>query len=139
MLFWICVILLAIGIACLVHYNGECCIGESWEILGIIFTTIGAFTLVIAIIFLCAGQIGVNGKIAENQQRYETLTYQYENNMYDNDNEIGKKELMNQIQEWNEDLAWYRANQKDFWIGIFIPNVFDQFEFINLKEGADHG
>ena len=52
--------------------------------------------------------------------------------MYDNDNEIGKKELMNQIQEWNEDLAWYKANQKDFWIGIFIPNVFDQFEFINL-------
>lgn len=58
--------------------------------------------------------------------------YQYENNMYDNDDDIGKKQLMNQIQHWNEDLAFGKEMQRDFWIGIFIPNVFDQFQHIDL-------
>lgn len=38
-----------------------------------------------------------------------------------------------EIREWNEDLAWYKANQNDFWIGVFIPDIFDQFEFIEYK------
>ena len=39
---------------------------------------------------------------------------------------------MTDIQDWNEDLAKYREIQDDFWIGIYIPNVYDQFEFIEL-------
>ena len=46
---------------------------------------------------------------------------------------IGKKELMSEIQKWNEDLARHKALQNDFWVGIFIPDIFDQFEFIELK------
>lgn len=133
MLFWIIVIVLVIGIAWVAYCDSKCNVSETWAIPGIIFASAGAVALFIAVIFLCVGHIGVNGEIAENQRRYESLTYQYENNIYDNDNDLGKKELMNQIQEWNEDLAWFKVNQKDFWIGIFIPNVFDQFEFIKLE------
>ena len=32
-----------------------------------------------------------------------------------------------------EDLSANQKNQRDFWIGIYIPNIYDQFEFIELK------
>ena len=75
----------------------------------------------------------VDAYVAENQMRYEMLVYQYENDIYDNDNDLGKRDLMEDIQKWNEDLAYNRKAQDDFWVGIFYPNVYDQFEFIELK------
>lgn len=92
--------------------------------------------IVVLIMSACIIETNINAdaKVAANQKRYESLIYQYENNVYDSDDDvIGKKELYNQIQEWNEDLARYRAKEKDFWVGIFYPNVFDQFEFIEYK------
>lgn len=73
---------------------------------------------------------GTSGLIAANQQRYESLVYQLENDIYDN--ELGKKILYDQIQKWNEDLAKGKALQRDIWVGIFWPDIYDQFEFIEL-------
>ena len=89
---------------------------------------------IISVIVLVFCNVGVNGYVAENKIRYESLVYQYENNIYDNDNDLGKRELMVDIQNWNEDLAKYKVNQKDFWIGAYIPNIYDQLEFIELDK-----
>lgn len=72
------------------------------------------------------------------EQRYKSLTYQLENDMYNNDNEYGKKELYDHIQSWNEDLASGREMQDNFWIGIFYHHVYDRFEFIELPVRQGH-
>ena len=133
MLFVISVSVLVIGIILIVIYNHYNSYNSALEACSVILTVIGIFALVACVIAFSMNYFGVGGYVAENQQRYDSLTYQYENDIYDNDNDLGKKELFNQIQEWNEDLAWYKENQKDFWIGIFIPNIYDQFEFIKLS------
>ena len=76
--------------------------------------------------------IGADAMVAAKHKECEALIYQLENNLYDNDNDIGKKELNDEIREWNEDLAYKKAVQRDFWLGIFHPNVYDQFEFIDF-------
>ena len=78
--------------------------------------------------------LGVDGYVSQMNTRYEMLTYQYENDVYENDNDIGKRELITDIQSWNEDLAWRRENQRDLWIGVYIPNIYDQFDFISLDK-----
>jgi hypothetical protein len=94
---------------------------------------LGMVVLIMGIIIIDA-HVGVEADIAANKQIYASLVYQYENDIYDNDDDvIGKKQLYDQIQEWNKDLAKYKAIEKDFWVGIFYPNIFDQFEFIEYK------
>lgn len=126
MLIAFCVGVLVIGLVVL-HF-------DDFSVFGFLAAVLGGAGLLIAVIWFGIYNIGVDGQVMAWEQQYDMLTYQLENNLYDNDNDIGKKELMNQIQDWNTDLAWYKANQKDFWIGVFIPNVFDQFEYIPVRK-----
>ena len=103
------------------------------ENLGIAISVIGIFGIIASVVVLAINYIGIDGYIARMNTRYETLVYQYENDIYDNDNDLGKRELMVDIQNWNEDLSSRRERQRDFWIGIYIPNIYDQFEYIELK------
>ena len=82
-------------------------------------------------ISICLDHIGKDAILAEYEKQYESLIYQYENNIYDNDNDLGKRELMVEIQEWNMNLVHKQKVQKDFWIGIFYPNIYDQLKLIN--------
>lgn len=124
MLFWTFVIIIIAGFVLFTF---------DWENLGITISVIGIFGIIISVVVLAINYIGIDGYIARMNTRYETLVYQYENDIYDNDNDLGKRELMVDIQNWNEDLSSRRERQRDFWIGIYIPNIYDQFEFIELK------
>ena len=124
MLFWTFVIIIIAGFVLFTF---------DLENLGITISVIGIFGIIASVVVLAINYIGIDGYIARMNTRYETLVYQYENDIYDNDNDFGKRELMVDIQNWNEDLSSRRERQRDFWIGIYIPNIYDQFEFIELK------
>ena len=124
MLFWTFVIIIIAGFVLFTY---------DLENLGIAISAIGIFGIIASVVVLAINYIGIDGYIARMNTRYETLVYQYENNIYNNDNDLGKRELMVDIQNWNEDLSSRRERQRDFWIGIYIPNIYDQFEYIELK------
>ena len=124
MLFWTFVIIMIAGFVLFTY---------DLENLGIAISVIGIFGIIASVVVLAINYIGIDGYIARMNTRYETLVYQYENDIYDNDNDLGKRELMVDIQNWNEDLSSRRERQRDFWIGIYIPNIYDQFEYIELK------
>ena len=102
------------------------------SMLSTIIAVIAGIAFVIMLIFVIVNNVGVEASIEANKQRYESLVYQAENNLYENDNDLGKKELVNQIQEWNEDLARGKALQDDFWVGIFYADIYDEFNFIPM-------
>ena len=78
--------------------------------------------------------VTAESKAAEYEARYEALTYQLENEFYEKDNDIGKQELMEQITEYNTEIATGRVDQDNFWYGIFYPDIYDDLEMIEFKE-----
>lgn len=106
------------------------------DVLGMISTGISSIAGIIAFIMLfvvMTYQIGAPTTKEKLQITYESLIYQLENNFYDNDNDYGKKELYDQITEYNQDVSVGKKLQRSFWFGIFLPNIYDDLELIELK------
>ena len=131
MIFWITLIAFVVFLVLAIIF------ADSWD-----FNWIGMFSAVLAfvsgiavaimLIVIIVNNVGVEANIEVNKQRYDSLVYQAENNLYENDNDLGKKDLVNQIQEWNENLAKGKVLQDDFWVGIFYADIYDQFDFIPM-------
>ena len=131
MIFWITLIAVVVFVVLAIVFF------DSWDfewvsMLSTIFSVITGIALVVMLIVVIVNNAGVEASIEANKQRYDSLIYQAENNLYENDNDLGKKELVNQIQKWNEDLAKGKALQDDFWVGIFYADIYDEFDFIPM-------
>lgn len=105
------------------------------EIVGNALTVIFGFLAAISVILLVIIYASSPAAVEKDKMRYEMLTYQWENGFYENENEVGKQRLVDQIREWNEYLSAGKRMQYDIWVGAFVPDVFDQFEFILLERG----
>ena len=130
MLFWLVVLSIVVCLGLAVYLEKRFC---DYSGPFLVIAIIGFIVAIIMLVVIIVDNTNVDAYVSENQMRYEMLVYQYENDIYDNDNDLGKRDLMEDIQKWNEDLAYHRKAQDDFWVGIFYPNVYDQFEFIELK------
>lgn len=138
MLFWSFIITIVVGIICIVAgwlmYKYTRFATEWLQGCGWFLTVIGFIAAFIAGIFIIDSNAALDAKIAEKEQIRSSLVYQLENDLYDNDNDLGKKTLYDQIQNYNSNLAYYKGVQDDFWLGIFYPDIYDQFEFIEYSK-----
>lgn len=127
MIHWVLLILTIVFIVITIkskYYSGLNTFGTGMSIiLGI--------TLVVSSVIICVNNISVDGYIARMNTRHDMLVYKYESDIYKYD--WSKREVVAEIQDWNEDLSSRRELQDNFWVGIYYPNIYDQFEFIELK------
>ena len=77
---------------------------------------------------------GADAYLASMQEKKSALVYQLENDIYDNDNDLGKKELYSEITEYNCDVAEGKIKQNNIWVYNIYPNVYDELELIEFPE-----
>lgn len=135
MLVWVVAIILIILVAAafLTKNIRNYDVRENTRFLCVFLSVLVTVTILVMSGVSFTNHIGIEGDIAAYNARYESLVYQLENDIYENDNDFGKRDLMLDIERWNADLAEKKADQYDFWIGVFVPNIYDEFEFIELR------
>ena len=96
---------------------------------------IGAAIIVVIMLFVLAIiYIGAPAEYARKQAEYESFSWEISNDVYTEDDDIlGHKELYNQVREWNKHVAGCKANANNFWIGIFVPDYYNDLQLIELK------
>lgn len=105
-----------------------------------IISALGVITIVLAVIILIIGTvlsftyIFAEATRAEILAEREVLQWEIDQNLYINDDDVvGHKELFNEIREWNKELAYNKKCERDFWIGIFVPNIYSDIEPLVIK------
>lgn len=77
---------------------------------------------------------GADAYLASMQEKRIALVYQLENDIYDNDNDLGKKELYSEITEYNCDVAEGKIKQDNIWLYNLYSDVYDELELIEFPE-----
>ncbi len=77
--------------------------------------------------------IDAKGEKIKLQTQYDMIMYQLENHIYKEDlTSISMFQFFEKIEKWNTELATCKELQRDFWLGIFYPDIYDDFKFIIL-------
>ncbi len=145
MIFWLCVIGLAIGI-------GLCVLGtRDWDsskhhwlwyndeeitITGAVITVIFAITVLVMGLFIGAEHNESQANLAMLKEREIALTYKLESGACRDEFGLLSKSVIDEIQNWNESIVRKKNLQNNFWSGIFYADIYDGFEPIDYTKYA---
>ena len=136
MLFIISIAILVAGVALKILY--EILPWErqrNWmDVAGSLGVWFGSIFVISSLIVFACSLIPAQATLDSLEQTRASLVYQLENNLYDNDNDFGKKELMSEIQSFNESLVFHKKMQRDFWVGIYYANIYDDIQLIEIDK-----
>lgn len=135
MILWISIAMTIISVILLAVSCNK--FGDFWDfmdcislVLAILF---GASSVILGAIAVSAS-VGSESYLASMQEKRSALVYQLENDIYDNDNDLGKKELYSEITDYNCDVAKGKIKQNNIWVRNLYCNVYDELELIEFPE-----
>ena len=133
MILWISIAITIISVILFaVSYNK---FNDTWDVINFISLALailfGASSAILGAIAVSAS-VGSESYLASMQEKRNALVYQLENNLYDNDNDLGKKELYSEITEYNCDVANGKIMQDNIWVYNLYSDVYDDLELIEF-------
>ncbi len=132
MILWIFIVVLVVSLV-----MTAVSLYKLWDIIGGISAVIFVLSFILSFVFgaySISVRTGEEGILASMQEKRAALVYQLENDIYDNDNDIGKKELYSEIAEYNCEVAEGKIMQDNIWVYNLYPNIYDDLELIKLPE-----
>ena len=138
MVLWISIFVTVICLVIFIMSDNK--YGGAWDainVISLVFSiTAFASSTVLGGISIVA-RAGADAYLASMQEKRSALVYQLENDIYDNDNDLGKKELYSEITEYNCDVAEGKIKQDNIWVYNLYCNVYDELELIEFPENLE--
>lgn len=94
---------------------------------------LASIALVVILVLLPICHIGKTGLMNQNDERYKALTYKVESRACRDELGLLSKEVIDEVQAWNEAVVRNKTLQNDFWIGVFIPDIYDDLKTIDYE------
>ena len=135
MILWISIVIAIIG--CVLYPVSLSKFNDTWDVINFISLALavlfGASSAILGA-FAVSASVGSESYLASMQEKRSALVYQLENDLYDNDNDLGKKELYSEITEYNCDVAEGKIKQDNIWVYNLYSDVYDELELIEFPE-----
>ena len=135
MILWISIFVTVICLVIFIISNNK--YDGAWDAINIISLSLAITAFILSIVLggiSIIARAGADAYLASMQEKRSALVYQLENDIYDNDNDLGKKELYSEITEYNCDVAEGKIKQNNIWVYNLYCNVYDELELIEFPE-----
>lgn len=106
------------------------------ENMGAGMTVIFSAILMFMLFAIAITYIGVDAEYAKEEEHRGFLVVQYKTGIYDQ-SVYSQYNLLQQIDEWNCNLAEKQKLTRDYWVGIFVPDYWDDLDYITVNLFGD--
>ena len=133
MILWISITITIISVIVLIISFNK--FSNLWDVIGFISIALAVLFFIISVVLgviAISASVGSESYLASMQEKRSALVYQLENDLYDNDNDLGKKELYSEITEYNCDVAKGKIMQDNIWVYNLYADVYDDLELIEF-------
>lgn len=89
--------------------------------------SVTCFTILVLTIVIIFSNIQAKHEKYSLESRYNTLLEYRSVSDY-----LQNEHYISDIISWNTTISSGKSIQRDFWIGIFVPNIYDDFDIITL-------
>ena len=141
MILWIFIVITTISaIISIISFNKFSNFSNFWDVTSFISTVLAVLFFVVSAVLgaiAISASVGSESYLVSMQEKRSALVYQLENDIYDNDNDLGKKELYSEITEYNCDVAEGKIKQDNIWVYNLYCNVYDELELIEFPENLE--
>lgn len=105
---------------------------EGWFGFLIMFMTVVAGLIVfVSLIIFTANGIERNLMYGQYNERYKAITYKVESGACRDELGLLSKEVIDEVQEWNEEIITAQIGSENPWIGIYYKDFWDEFDTID--------
>ena len=129
MLFWSFIIIFVVGIILYKVFEFE----FLGDFVGYVISIISGLAVIISLFLIIGEYTTMDSYLEKTREQYKAITYKIESDACRDEFGLLNKEVIDEIQEWNKDVRFYQNIQDNFWLGIYYPNVFDEFETIEYE------
>lgn len=103
---------------------------EGLQVLCGIFALIAGVLLLPLTIMIPHNYLTADGAASQWREERKALVYLAESDIAESGHMSA--DTTKDIQDYNERLVWRQELQRSLWMGIFFPNIYDEFETIDI-------
>ena len=112
---------------CIIHFYHK---SDTYEVLGAVGSILAGMTVAIMLAVIINNNQNYDAEVAQLNETYAALQYKISTEFENDELGLIKKEIIDEIQEWNETVVYNKERSNDFWIGIFQTKAYDNFDTI---------
>jgi len=108
---------------------------DSYRLIGVGVWTIiiGSAAIIVSLGILITAYITAEADKISFENQYDSLIYKIESNIYQDNANLEDINIINEIKSWNELVLTNQYFEKNFWVGIYCPNIYGDLQTIDYE------
>ena len=90
--------------------------------------------IIILAIVVASNHVDAGPTSAKLEETYNALLFKAESDFAKDELGLLNKEIVDEIQSWNEDVSYYQKSRENKWFGVLITPAYDDLEKIDLQK-----
>lgn len=105
---------------------------EDWaQPVAVVLAGIGVIGSIASLFVIMGMHADAMAQKAKLNETYTAIEYKITSGSCRDELGLLTKEVIDEAQEYNETISYYKTMQNSFWLGIYVPDIYNDFELID--------